>query len=235
MLQTLAEFATRSDNTPLFLLTILHQAFEQYANKIAQSQREEWTKVQGRFEDIAFVEPTEEVLRLVGTAIKQRSKIDYTNNLHTAIGLGLKPRQLDEKEFIQLLENCLPLHPTVALIIGSIFRRFAQNERSLFAFLSSSEPHGLQDFLLNQSYNGHALPMLSIADLYDYLNATVGNRLYASHNGKQWAEIGSAIDRFSDPSALPVKLIKAIGLLGITGEVIPNLKASAALLPFYVR
>ena len=232
VLQTLAEFATRSDNTPLFLLTILHQAFEQYANKIAKSQREEWAKIQGRFEDIAFVEPTEEVLRLVGTAIKKRSKIHYKNNLHTAIGLGLKPRQLDEKEFIQLLENCLPLHPTVALIIGSIFRRFAQNERSLFAFLSSSEPHGLQDFLLNQSYNGHALPMLSIADLYDYLNATVGNRLYASHNGKQWAEIGSAVDRFSDPYALSVKLIKAIGLLGIIGEVVPNLKASADLLRF---
>ena len=39
VLQTLAEFATRSDQTPLFLLTILHQAFEQYANKVAKSQR----------------------------------------------------------------------------------------------------------------------------------------------------------------------------------------------------
>ena len=57
VLQTLAELASRSDRTPLFLLTILHQAFEQYANKLAKSQREEWAKVQGRFEDIAFVEP----------------------------------------------------------------------------------------------------------------------------------------------------------------------------------
>ena len=48
VLQTLAEFATRSEQTPLLFLTILHQAFEQYANKFAKSQQEEWAKVQGR-------------------------------------------------------------------------------------------------------------------------------------------------------------------------------------------
>ena len=48
------------------MLTILHQAFEQYAQRLATSQREEWAKVQGRFEDVAFVEPTEQVLRLIG-------------------------------------------------------------------------------------------------------------------------------------------------------------------------
>ena len=67
VLQSLAEFATRSDQTPLLMLTILHQAFEQYAQRLATSQREEWAKVQGRFEDVAFVEPTEQVLRLIGS------------------------------------------------------------------------------------------------------------------------------------------------------------------------
>ena len=49
VLQSLAEFATRSRQTPLLMLTILHQAFEQYAQRLAASQREEWAKVQGRF------------------------------------------------------------------------------------------------------------------------------------------------------------------------------------------
>ena len=66
VLQTLAEFADRSENTPLLLMTILHQAFERYAERAGKSQQEEWAKVQGRFEDIAFSESTEQVLRLVG-------------------------------------------------------------------------------------------------------------------------------------------------------------------------
>ena len=230
VLQTLAEFADRSTKTPLFLMTILHQAFELYAEHTGKSQQEEWAKVQGRFEDIAFLESTEQGIRLVGTALEKRSDVVGKDILNPALNLGLNPRQLDENEFIHLLESCLPLHPTVALLIGPLFRRFAQNERSLFAFLSSSEPNGLQDFLPFQHYNGNYLPTFSLADLYNYLNATQGNRLYISQTGKKWAEIESTINQLSDPSPMVVQLIKTIGLLGVANEPIPNLKASEELL-----
>ena len=231
VLQTLAELATRSDETPLFLLTILHQAFEQYANKIAKSQREEWAKVQGRFEDIAFVEPAEQILRLIASAIQNRP-IGKKENLSVPVERNLKPSQLNDSEFGQLLQGCLPLHPTVALVIGSIFRRFAQNERSLFAFLSSSEPYGLQDFLANQHYDGSVLPMFSVADLYDYLNTAIGNRLADSSIGNRWVDIEMTINGFTAPSPTTVKLIKTIGLLGTIGEVSTNLKASKWVLRY---
>ena len=231
VLQTLAEFATRSDQTPLLFLTILHQAFEQYANKLAKSQQEEWAKVQGRFEDIAFVEPTEQVLRLIGSAIEQTSE-GKEENLSLPIEFDLKPNQLTEHQFSELLKNCLPLHPIVSLVIDPIFRRFAQNERSLFAFLSSNEPYGLQDFLSTQHCNGTFSPLFSIANLYDYLKTNMGNRLYASRNGKKWAEIESALDRLPDPSPMLTQLVKTIGVLNIIGEVIPNLKASEQLLRY---
>ena len=231
VLQTLAEFATRSRQTPLFLLTILHQAFEQYAHRLAKSQREEWAKVQGRFEDIAFVEPAEQILRLIASAIQDKSAREK-EYLSISIESDLKPNQLADNEFSGLLRNCLPLHPTVVLIIGAIFRRFAQNERSLFAFLSSSEPYGLQDFLSNQHYDGSVLPMLSVADLYDYLNTTIANRLYTSRDGDKWVEIEMAINRLTDPAPTLVKLIKTIGLLSIIGEVSTNLKASKRILRY---
>ena len=231
VLQTLAEFATRSEQTPLLFLTILHQAFEQYANKFAKSQQEEWAKVQGRFEDIAFVEPTEQVLRLIGSAIERTSE-GKEENLSLPNDLDLKPSQLTESEFGELLQNCLPLHPIVVLIIDSLFRRFAQNERSLFAFLSSNEPYGLQDFLDTQHYNGTLPRLFSVANLYDYLKTNMEHRLYASRSGKKWVEIESALDRLPDPSPMPMQLIKTIGVLNIVGEVIPNLKASEQLLRY---
>ena len=232
VLQTLAEFAERSGKTPLFLMTILHQAFEMYAQRAAKSQREEWAKVQGRFEDVPFTEPVEQMLRLVGTALEKPLKIVWKDNPNTAAELGLKPSQLDESEFIQLLESCLPLHPTVALLIGPLFKRFAQNERSLFAFLSSSEPHGLQSFLSKHYYDGNPPPMYTLADLYNYLDIAQGTKLYTSSTGKKWAQIESAITRLSDPSPMVVRLIKTIGLLGIVSEPIPNLKASEQLLRY---
>ena len=231
VLQSLAEFAARSDQTPLLMLTILHQAFERYAQRLATSQREEWAKVQGRFEDVAFVEPTEQVLRLIGNAIEEKLTIEKPN-LSVVVDLELKPRQLDTNEFISLLESCLPLHPTVALIVSSLFRRLAQNERSLFALLNSSEPHGLQDFLANQTYDGRVLPTFTLSNLYDYTHTALGSSLYTSREGAKWAEIESAIERLPDPSPMTVKLIKTIGLLSIVGEGSVNLKASKALLRY---
>ena len=231
VLQSLAEFAARSDQTPLLMLTILHQAFEQYAQRLAASQREEWAKVQGRFEDVSFVEPTEQVLRLIGSAIEKTAVVENPN-LSVAVDLELKPRQLDKGEFVSLLESCLPLHPTVALVVSALFRRFAQNERSLFALLNSSEPHGLQDFLANQTYGGHVLPTFRLSNLYDYIYNALGSSLYTSREGTKWAEIESAIERLPDPSPMTVKLIKTIGLLSIVGEGSVNLKASKALLRY---
>ena len=231
VLQSLAEFAARSAPTPLLMLTILHQAFERYAQRLATSQREEWAKVQGRFEDVSFVEPTEQVIRLIGSAIERTVAIEKPN-LSVAIDLELKPRQLDTSEFMSLLENCLPLHPTVALIVSALFRRFAQNERSLFALLNSSEPHGLQDFLANQTYDGRVLPTFTLSNLYDYIYNALGSSLYTSRDGSKWAEIESAIERLPDPSPMAVKLIKTIGLLSIVGEGSVNLKASKALLRY---
>ena len=195
VLQSLAEFAARSEDTPLFLLTILHQAFEQYAQRLGQSQREEWAKVQGRFEDVAFMEPTEQVLRLIGDAIEADHQVNASKALGKArsflavsVDLDLKPRQLDLRtNFLQLLENCLPLHPTVVLIVGQLFRRFAQNERSLFALLNSGEPHGLQDFLANSICNGNRLPLFSLPDLYDYIKHRIRkSTLWV----KRWQKVG---------------------------------------------
>ena len=231
VLQSLAEFAARSGQTPLLMLTILHQAFEQYAQRLATSQREEWAKVQGRFEDVSFVEPTEQIIRLIGSAIERTVAVEKPN-LSVVVDLGLKPHRLDTSEFMLLLENCLPLHPTVALIASSLFRRFAQNERSLFALLNSSEPHGFQDFLANQTYDGRVLPTFTLSNLYDYIHTALGSSLYTSREGAKWAGIESAIERLPDPSPMTVKLIKTIGLLGIVGEISVNLKASKALLRY---
>ena len=74
--------------------------------------------------------------------------------------------------------------------------------------------------------------MLSIADLYDYLNTTIGSRLSASREGDRWVEIEIAMHRLRESSPITVRLIKTIGLLGIIGEVSTNLKASKHILRY---
>ncbi len=73
VLQELAEAATRSKR-PFLFLTILHQALDRYADHMSPERRAEWAKVQGRFEDVAFEERTEQVLRLLAHAIRHEGR-----------------------------------------------------------------------------------------------------------------------------------------------------------------
>ena len=50
-LQALAE------SQSIFLWACLHQAFSSYSGALSRVQREEWQKIQGRFEDRSYIEP----------------------------------------------------------------------------------------------------------------------------------------------------------------------------------
>ena len=52
LFQLLAEAASRSDGR-LIVVGVLHQAFEEYANRLSREMRDEWSKIQGRYVDLA--------------------------------------------------------------------------------------------------------------------------------------------------------------------------------------
>jgi len=220
LLQELAEAASRS-RRPFLVLTILHQALDRYAEHMSPSRRLEWGKVQGRFEDVAFEEPAEQMLRLVAEALNhQGSPKTLETILQHASLLAEKcadivPRvgTLDRNLLVKCLAASHPLHPLTALTVGPLFRQLAQNERSLFAFLSSSEPYGFQEFLGNQQVSVDAIPIYRLDHLYDYAVTALGSTLFLHHRGKIWAEVEAALDRLHDADDLELRLAKAIGLL----------------------
>ena len=66
LLQQLAE-AGQGAGLPIFLLTLQHLSFEDYLTGVDGTQRREWAKVQGRFEDVAFVESPAQTRALIAT------------------------------------------------------------------------------------------------------------------------------------------------------------------------
>jgi hypothetical protein len=223
VLQGLAEAAARSEK-PFLLVTILHQSVERYTAHISPSRRQEWSKVQGRFEDIAFEEPTEQMVRLLAEAIQHRGPkraCEALEKLGAKLAaeawlLGGRPGSLGKPELISLLSACMPLHPSVSLLLGPLFRRLAQNERSVFAFLSSGEPFGLQEFLSGGSADGSGT-VYTLDLLYDYVTTALGSALYSQQRGKQWAEVESTLERLHSASPLEIRVAKAIGLLQSVG------------------
>ena len=65
LMQELAEMSRIDNEIPLFIVTLQHIAFEEYAADVPTSQKREWSKIQGRFEDIQFANSPEQTRLLV--------------------------------------------------------------------------------------------------------------------------------------------------------------------------
>ncbi|MXY46319.1 MAG: hypothetical protein F4Y44_04900 [Chloroflexi bacterium] len=209
--QQLAELASRSSNR-LIVVGALHQAFEEYTNRLSHEIRDEWAKIQGRFIDLPIDVSSYEQLSLLSRAI------EFDEPSHDISQLAYGVSDLTQGRVpTEILENCWPLHPMVACLLGPISRRrFGQNQRSLFGFLNSAEPAGFQDFLRNAE--SHHL--CSTPRLWDYLRLNMEPSIMASSDGHRWGMAMDAIERCRAKGGedLHIQLLQTIALLDLFGE-----------------
>ncbi|MGD9656557.1 MAG: ATP-binding protein [Methylocystis sp.] len=227
--QQLAEEASRSKGR-LLVVGILHQAFDDYANKLAREMRNEWAKVQGRFADIPLNIAAEEQVELISRAMEVPDDKRPDAKQATAFALVTKrPRGEDLDGFADRLHKCWPLSPAVACLLGPISRRrFGQSQRSIFGFLNSGEPFGFQSFLRETTDGGAAF---DLPRLWDYLRANLEPSILASPDGHRWSLAVEALERCEvrGGDAEHVAVVKSIALIDLFKER-SGLSASQALL-----
>lgn len=218
LLQRLAEAASRSGDEPLFVVSLLHQGFSAYADHLDQSTEREWEKIAGRFEEIVFDQPIGQIAELISSALNvSLHKIPkvQSEELKTAadqiVQLGWYGA-VPPKDFSALAIRLYPVHPTVLPVLIRTFRRFGQNERSLFSFLLSNEPFGLQAFAEKRLYDGE---LYRLDNFYDYVRANFGYRLAVQTYRNNWNLISSMIDSFATEDDLDKKILKTVGILNL--------------------
>lgn len=228
--QQLAEFANDVDREILFITT-LHQNFQAYTNGLDLKQRREWEKVKGRFKEIAFNEPVEQLLflasKFLGNA-EDESNWDSLKKLRLAIKRA-RLFSLNDQQLKDIAPKLLPLDMAAASVLTLALQRYGQNERSLFYFLQSNDINGLSD------YDEVSNPYYNVSCVYDYLLQNYYSFLSTKFNPDymQWMAIRSALERaepifnhdddnfdhdddnLSHDYDNAAKLIKTIGLLSI--------------------
>ena len=86
ILQELAE-AGSGDGKPIFLITLQHLSFEDYFAATGENTRKEWEKIQGRFDDISFIESSSETRKLLKTVFTHQDK-DFLNSRSSWVKLS---------------------------------------------------------------------------------------------------------------------------------------------------
>jgi hypothetical protein len=212
ILQDLAERAARSEGR-LVVVGILHQSFEQYAGRLNRSARDEWAKVQGRFQNVPFVAQADEVAALLARAIHADETPAGARGLASKTALAIsKRRPVDIALLTNVLADAWPLHPVSALLLGPVSRqRFAQNERSVFGFLSSAEPHGFQAHLAQTDVGDASL--YGPDQLWDYLVANFGTALSVGPDGNRMTLAIEAVERATLQGSLAARLTKSAAII----------------------
>lgn len=215
--QQVAELASRSGGR-LVVIGILHQAFEEYAQRLSREQRDEWSKVQGRYIDLLVDTAGEEQLELLARAIQMEGAgPDRSKSIRAVSESIANSRRGDAGKIGSALAKCLPLHPIVTALLGPISRRrFGQNQRSMFGFLNSAEPYGFQEFL-RSSDDGDTY---DVPRLWNYLRSNLEPSILASPDGHRWSSAVEVVERCeaAQGERLHVDLVKAIAVIELFRE-----------------
>lgn len=237
LLQAIAESAFKPNLIPLHFVVLLHQAFEQYFQRFGEKLKNEWKKVQGRFENVPFLESTEQTLQILSASLISNFDNDVivrksTQCDHIVKSLSLVnalPSGMEVSTAHKLFESCYPLHPLTLLLLPTLCQKVAQNERTLFTYLGSKEPYGFLETLSHLEITDEELPWIMPWEIYQYfiLNQPGLTTDHATH--RRWAEVVMALERLGDAPIEEIQLLKTIGLLNIIGAQ-GGLKASKEII-----
>ena len=215
--QQLAEFCNNPKHN-IVLITTVHQSLESYAYSLSKTQQQEWTKVKGRFREITFNEPVEQLLFLASEYVAEHLKTKTSKaEIEKCLKLTTETKAFNfNKDFLKEIATKLyPLDILSANILTLSLQRYGQNERSLFSFLESSDHTGLAKF--NKKEN----PFYNLSNVYDYLNFNFYSFLTSKYNPdfSAWSSIRSSIEdverAFDSNINDYIKAVKTIGLLNI--------------------
>lgn len=218
-IQQLAEFANNPTHN-ILLLTTLHQNFDAYSQMLNGAQRQEWSKVKGRFKEITFNEPVEQLLQLASDRLSQDNTIELPNNevdVAAKLFTQTKAFALNSDFASQLALKLYPLDLFSASVAALAMQHYGQNERSLFSFLEDTNYTGVRG-----GYDVRTNPFYNLANLYDYLVFNYYSFLTSQSNPhlSAWTGIKNALERVENEVREGFvlncqKLVKAIGLLNI--------------------
>ena len=224
LLQDFAEKCTRSGKKQMHLMLICHKDIANYIdNQLPKEKVDGWRGVSGRFKHTNLHNNFAQMYEIISAVIKKdatfwdefitehKAQFEELESRYTSNGLLDGSSQEGIKSAIY---GCYPLHPVSTFILPRLSEKVAQNERTLFTFLSSEDKHTLSAFL---KIAEGAFPMLTPDYLYDYFEPLFRKEPYTSDIHKTYRLTANVLQKVEDGS-IHAKIIKTLSLIYIVEQ-----------------
>lgn len=230
LIQDFAEKCNRSGANQLHIMLISHKSIENYIGKLPKNKVDAWKAVSNRFKSISISNDEAEIYDMIATVLnRDEEPFEHFVRLHQSRFDALTQIALKDSTFHSIklsdpksiIYRCYPLHPYSLLLLPRISELVAQNERTIFTFLSSMERYSVPYFLRTDESE---FPIIEPDYIYDYFEKLFKGEPYGSTIKKQWQITTAALSKLKEyDNELAEKIIKAIALIYCVNdfEVVP--------------
>ena len=218
-LQDFAEMASRTDEEEIHLLLISHKELVQYTSDISKKRTEEWKKIEERFKIIESINYSNEIYDLIGSVInktegwenfKNKHEKQIENYAYITDQLNIYPSMDFEDIKNKIVENCYPIHPLGVNLLPKLAQRIAQNERTLFTFLSSDETNTLGEFIREEQSE---FPLIDLEKIYDYFEELMQQEMDYKSIHDAWANTQIALQKVKEDENHKKKMLKSLAII----------------------
>lgn len=219
ILQDFAELSSRSKSPQIHLVCVTHKTINEYISKIPQEKIDAWRAIEGRFKEVLFNTSSQQNYELISNAIIKDSKkvksvlVDKNINEDKSIWKAKELFSYTDEEFNKyIIEGCFPLSPYSTYILPIISEKVAQNERTLFTYLSKDESNSLIDLISSKS----EFDLITIDKIYDYFEPLFRKEKFNEYIYNAWLKTNTALKIvYSDQEK---KILKALCIIHIVND-----------------
>ena len=223
MLQDFAEKCNRSGSDELHIMLISHKEISNYIDKLPKQKVDGWRGVSERFRHIHMSENFSQTYEIISTVIEKRDGwqefCDHFANGFEGLAqiYGKQPlfNELSRDELNEILYGCFPLHPVSTFVLPRLSEKIAQNERTLFTFLSSQGQYTLSAFL--STFNDDKFTLITPDLIYDYFMPLLQKEVYDNDIHHTFILTSNILNSLPEGS-LESKIIKTISLIYILSQ-----------------
>lgn len=221
MLQDFAEKCNRSGDLQLHLMLISHKEIANYIDKLPKQKVDGWRGVSERFKHIHLNNNFTQTYEIIESAIQKKKSLwnVFCNENDTSFN-GIILRYQKHNIFSDLQSDiikktvygCYPLHPVSIFILPRLSERIAQNERTLFTFISAPGSSTLPSFL--EKYNDDKFDLITPDCIYDYFEPLFKKEVYSGSIHENYRLTEVILEKLK-PESLESKIVKTISLIYI--------------------
>lgn len=204
LLQDMCELATDSNTIQIFITMVAHKSIKEYGNYLSTEIINSFMGIEGRLEEKYFITSFKNNYELIQNAIKKKKEnLNHIPQCQSYLSINSKEKyyqlppfkinfSIEDFEKI-ILKGCYPLSPVSAYLLLNISEKVAQNERTLFTFISKDEQYSMARFV---SEHTKKKPWIIEADLiYDYFSGLFKKDVANEFIHNEWLNAEYAISK----------------------------------------